>query len=64
MLAILGLILYIAFVWAGLNFGVVKLSACLRKEYIHDSNVWMIISLTIVFSGILSILVPFFRRWF
>ena len=64
MLVILGLILYIAVVWAGLNFGVVKLSAYLREEYIHDSNVWMIITLTLVFSGILYILIPLFIRWF
>ena len=56
MALILGLILYIALVWAGFYWGVIRFFSFLSKEYPKRNHVWLIIFLTLVANGVIEII--------
>ena len=56
MVHLLGLILYIALVWVGFYFGVIRLFFFISKNYIKENHVWLIILLTLIANGVISII--------
>ena len=56
MLAILGLILYVALVWAGFYLGVIRLFFFISKKYIKENHVWLIIGLTLLSNSMITVI--------
>ena len=49
--------IYLAVIlWTSFYFGVVKLSSYIRREYIKNENVWMIVCFTVVVHGVATII--------
>ena len=56
MVSILGLILYIALVWACFYWGVLRLFFFISKNYVKENHVWLIILLTLIADGVIEII--------